>query len=124
MRLARWIFGVAAAYGIVVLLASYFGAAQISREYPPAITHVEYYYAFVSLALVFQLVFVLIAANPIRYRPLMIVSIFEKLSFFIPATILKTTSTIPPPTYAFACIDFVLGMSFTVAFVATRKRGS
>jgi hypothetical protein len=121
MKLARWIFGIAATYGILILLVSYFGARQISEQYPPAITHTEYFYGFVSLALVVQFVFVLIAINPLRYRPLMIVSILEKLAFFIPATILKLTSSIPPPTYFFACIDLFLAVMFAIAYIATNR---
>ena len=124
MKIARWIFGVAATYGILILLASYFGARQVGEQYPPAVTHVEYFYGFVSLAMVFQFVFVLIASDPFRYRPLMIVSIFEKLAFFVPATIIKLTSSIPSPTYFFACIDLFLGALFAVAYVATRNEST
>ena len=121
MRLARWIFGIAATYGVLILLASYFALGQISAQHPPAVTHVEYFYGFISLALVFQFVFALIAIDPLRYRPLMIVGVFEKLAFFVPATILKVAATIPPPTYVFACIDMFLGVLFAIAFFATRK---
>ncbi|MEP2103567.1 MAG: hypothetical protein ABJP02_15665 [Parasphingorhabdus sp.] len=85
MKTTRIIFGLAALYGIAVLLLGLFGEAQFNAAMPPAITHPEFYYGFHGVALVFQLVFVLIAIDPVRYRPLMLVAVLEKLAFFGPA---------------------------------------
>lgn len=84
MKIARIIFGLAALYGIPVLLLGFFGEGQFNAAMPPAITHPEFYYGFHGVALVFQLIFILIAIDPVRYRPLMLVAVLEKLAFFGP----------------------------------------
>ena len=67
-RFARRVFTVAGIYGLIVMVPQYFLAAQISRDTPPAITHLEYFYGFIGLAVAWQLVFLLIGRDPERYR--------------------------------------------------------
>lgn len=40
-----------------------------------ALTHPEFYYGFVGVAVLWQVVFVLLARDPFRYRPLMPITI-------------------------------------------------
>ncbi len=82
MRFARWVFLVAGVYGCLILVPGFFLEGQAGASAPPAITHPEFYYGFYGSALVWQIVFLVIASDPARYRPLMLVSVFEKLSFF------------------------------------------
>ena len=81
MRLARWLFLIAGLTGLVALLPHYVLEARINQGLPPAITHPEYYYGFVGVAAAWQVAFLLIASDPIRYRPLMLVGVLEKVSF-------------------------------------------
>ena len=122
MRTARWIFRVAGIYGLLVLLPQYFLLDRINTENPPAVTHVEYFYGFVGLALVWQVAFLLIATDPIRYRWFMLIAIFEKLSFAIPAAILFAQTRITPGVFAFGMIDLTLAICFSVAFALTKQR--
>jgi hypothetical protein len=78
MRIARWIFAVAGIYGLLVLLPLFFMESRINRDQPPPITHPDHFYGFVSVAVAFQFVFLVIASDPRRYRPLMLVSVVEK----------------------------------------------
>ena len=87
-RFARWVFRIAGIYGLLVILPGYFTEHAVSRDYPPAITHREYYYGFLGVTLAWQIAFLVISTNPVRYRPLMLVAIVEKLGFFIPGVIL------------------------------------
>jgi hypothetical protein len=91
MRFARWTFLIAGLYGILVLVPGFFLAAQLGEREPPPITHPEFYYGFYGSALVWQLVFFLIAGNPLKYRPLMLVSVLEKVSFFATCIVLFLT---------------------------------
>jgi hypothetical protein len=68
MKFAKMVFLVAGIYGLIVLLPSYFLKEQIGRDYPPAITHPEYYYGFVGLAVVWQILFLVLSRDPVRYR--------------------------------------------------------
>ena len=84
MKFAKYTFGVAGIYGLLILIPQYFLEEKNGADFPPAITHPEYFYGFVSVALAFQFVFLLIANNPVRYRPLMLLSaLLEKFPFVI-----------------------------------------
>ena len=120
MRFAQWVFRIAGVYGLIVILAGYFSAPQVSRDYPPAITHYEYYFGFFGVALAWQFAFLVIARDPARYRPLMPVALLEKLSFFIPSMILWSRGQLPPPTGVLACIDMTLGVLFAIAWIRTK----
>jgi hypothetical protein len=115
MRFARLVFNVAAVYGILVLAPQYFMEAQVGRDYPPPITHPEYFYGFVGLALVWQFAFLLIARDPARYRPLMPIAVLEKLAFGIPAIVLSLPGRIHVTVLAAGMIDLVLGVLFAVS---------
>jgi hypothetical protein len=117
----RWVFLVAGIYGLIVLLPQYFLESEIGTEQPPAITHPEYFYGFVGLAVVWQIVFLCIARNPVRYRLLMIPAILEKLAFAIPTLILLVQGRISGPVPIFGFIDFVLGGFFLAAYVRTPR---
>ncbi|HEX6124524.1 MAG TPA: hypothetical protein VFZ23_04055, partial [Pyrinomonadaceae bacterium] len=71
MRFARYTFAAAGTIGILVLVPLYFMLEQTGVDNPPPVTHPEFYYGFIGVALSFQIVFLIIATDPIRYRPLM-----------------------------------------------------
>jgi hypothetical protein len=45
----------------VGLTPQYFMESRVSADYPPAITHPEYYYGFLGVAIAFQVLFVIIS---------------------------------------------------------------
>ena len=77
MKAARWIYGGAGIYGLLVLFPGLFSEARLNTDWPPALTHPEFYYGFYGSALVWQLLFLMIAREPARYRALMPVTILE-----------------------------------------------
>lgn len=117
MKITRLIFALAALYGMTVLLLGLFGEEQFNAAMPPAITHPEFYYGFHGVALVFQLIFVLIAIDPVRYRPLMLVAVLEKLAFFGPALWLYSSGRLVEggPFYG-AMIDGGWALLFVLAW--------
>ena len=119
MSFPRWTFRIAGIYGLLVLPPQYLLFDRIGRDNPPAITHPEYFYGFVGLAIVWQIAFLLIANDPVRYRPLMLVGVAEKLSFGIPAIALFAQQGVSLGVAVFGCIDLVLGALFLLAWRAT-----
>jgi hypothetical protein len=122
MKFARVVFSVAAVYGLIVLLPQYFLIEKNSRDFPPAITHAEYYYGFIGVAIAWQIAFLVFAKNPVRYRPLMLPAIIEKGSFGIPAGILYMLGRLSVSLFAAGIIDLVLGLLFVVAYCPTPSR--
>jgi hypothetical protein len=116
-RFPRWTFRLAGLYGLLVLILGYFSEPSVSRQYPPAVTHLEYYYGFMGVALAFQFIFLVISTDPPRYRPVMPVCVLEKLAFFVPVTVLLARGQVPPPTVVLACVDMTLGVLFLVAWL-------
>lgn len=120
-RLASWIYGIAGITGILVLAPQYFLEQQVNRDFPPAITHPEYFYGFVGLALVWQFAFLLISRDPVRYRPLMPITWLEKLSFGGAAVVLMQMGRVPTVIFAMGLIDLTLGALFMLAWLKTPK---
>ncbi len=77
----RRLFWVAGIFGVLVLAPQYFMEGRIGTSYPPAITHAEYFYGFVGVGLAWQIAFLIIGTDPVRFRPLIIPSALEKFSF-------------------------------------------
>ena len=121
MMAARWIYGGAGIYGLLVLFPGLFSEARFNADWPPALTHPEFYYGFYGSALVWQLLFLMIAREPARYRALMPVTILEKLAFFLPCVWLWLDGRLAMGSLFWgAMIDGVLGMLFVVAWVRTK----
>lgn len=116
---ARWVFRIAGIYGLLVIAPQYFLEAQIGLDNPPAITHPEYFYGFVGVALAWQLAFLVIGADPIRYRPLMLAAVVEKATFGIAAIALYASGRLAAPVLVFGCLDLVLGVLFILAWRRT-----
>ena len=116
MRSVRSLFYLAAAYGFVVLTPQYFLEEHFSRDNPPAITHPEFYYAFIGVALAFQIVFAIIGSDPVRYRPMMLAGVVEKFSFGIAAPLLYSAGRVQPLVLVFSTIDLLFGLAFLAAW--------
>lgn len=117
---ARRAFRWAGIYGLIVLLPQYFLEGQIGRDFPPAITHPEHFYGFIGVALAWQFAFLTIARDPVRFRPLMLPAILEKLSFGIAAIVLFAMGRIPLLVLAPALVDLGLATAFAAAYRSTR----
>jgi hypothetical protein len=122
MKFAKTVFRVAAIWGVLVITPLYFMFDLIGRQDPPPITHPAFFYAFVGLALAWQIAFFFIATDPIRYRPLMIPSMFEKFSYAAAVIILVWQSRTSRSDLVFAGTDLLLGVLFVVAYLKTPTR--
>lgn len=116
---ARRVFLIASIYGLLVLLPQYFLESTTSRDFPPAITHVEYYYGFIGVAVAWQVAFFVISRDPIRYRPLMLPAVLGKASWAIATTVLFANGSLSGQMFGAGMLDLTLGVLFAVAFVRT-----
>jgi hypothetical protein len=117
MKFARRLFNIAGIYGLLVLVPQYFMEAKNGRDYPPPINHPEYYYGFVGVAVAWQVLFLILARDPKRYRLMIIPAILEKLGFAIAAFILYAQQRLGTTMLFAAAIDLLLGVLFIVAYV-------
>ncbi|HYR29667.1 MAG TPA: hypothetical protein VEU30_14460 [Thermoanaerobaculia bacterium] len=112
MRFAKWVFLLAAIYGVLALLPQYFVKPSADRP--------DFFYGFIGIAIAWQLAFFVIASDVTRYRPLMLVAVLEKWSFGIPAVILYSQGRIPQQMLLAGIGDLVLSVLF---FIAWRRTG-
>lgn len=119
MKFAKLVFLIAGIYGLIVLLPQYFLEAKTGRDFPPPITHPEFYYGFIGVTVAWQILFLVLSTNPGRYRPMMIPAILEK-AVFVPAVIfLVFQHRVSPVMLAPTSIDLILGVLFVIAYIKT-----
>jgi hypothetical protein len=119
MKFAKVVFWIAAIWGVLVITPLYFLFDTIGRQDPPAITHPGFYYGFAGCGLAWQFAFMVIAGDPLRFRSMMIPSVFEKFSFAVAQTVLYLQHRLHTSDLALGGIDGLLGILFLVAFVRT-----
>jgi len=124
MKFARWSFLIAGIWGILVLTPLYFLEKTTGIDHPPAITHPEFYYGFVGVALAWQVLFLTIARDPERFRPAMPAATIEKFSFVIATYALYALGRVDSTMVAAASADLVLGTLFVVSFFKTGPNAS
>lgn len=120
MKFAKIVFWCAGIWGVLVLTPLYFMFDRIGRQYPPAITHPDFYYGFVGVALAWQVAFMIIASDPARFRPLMIPSLLEKVSYCAALFILYLQRRLEATQLLFGATDGVFAILFAIALVKTR----
>jgi hypothetical protein len=117
MKFTKVVFTIAGIYGLLVLTPGYFLEARIGTDYPPPITHPEYYYGFIGLALAWQILFLILATDPVRFRPMIIPSILEKVSYGTAVIVLFLQHRMALPTFALSMLDWVFVVLFAVAYL-------
>ncbi len=116
MRFARLVFRLAGIYGLLLLLPQFFLEEQIGHDYPPAITHPEYFYGFVGVVTAWQMAYLVIGQDPARHRPLMPVAVLAKCSFFVTALVLFAQQRLAAVILGFAVVELLLAALFLVAW--------
>jgi len=115
MKTVRIIFAAAAVWGFLAVVPGLFDEAG---------PRPEFYYGFLGLALVFQLIFVMIALDPGRFAPLIPIAILEKLAFFLPVSLLYAQGRVAAgPVLVGAIADGLLMLLFALAWILSRKAG-
>jgi hypothetical protein len=117
MTIVRWIFWAAAIFGIAVIAPLYFLEGWMSANFPPPIARPENYYGFVGVTLASQFLYVLIALDPVRFRPVILVGMAGKLSFVGACTTLYLQGRIALPVFAMSLFDLVWVVLFALAWV-------
>jgi hypothetical protein len=120
MRFARWVFGISGVLGILMVAPAYFLEVKLGQDYPPPINHPEYFYGFVGVTLAWQILFVIIATDPIRLRPAMPAAVCEKLFFVLAVPVLYWQGRVPVIWLGAVAFDGTWMVLFAVAYWVTR----
>lgn len=114
MHIAKWVFRIAGIYGIVMLVPAYF----MERTFTDSM-HPEFYYGFLGVGLAFQVLFLMLATDPGRYRPMMLPSILEKVSYGAATFWLYFVQRADSTVLLGGCVDWLFVGLFTWAYLAT-----
>ena len=120
MKFARIVFRVAGIYGLLVLVPQFFLEGKIGRDTPPPITHPEFFYGFICVAVAWQVLFLVLSTDPVRYRPMMIPAMLEKIGFPIAVVVLYLQNRLAPTIFAPAGADLILLVLFILSYRKTR----
>ena len=121
MKFAKTVFFVAGIYGLLILTPIYFMENKIGRDTPPAITHPEYFYGFVGVGLAWQVLFLVLSTDPVRYRAMILPSILEKISYGIALAVLYSQHRLPLSVLAIGSGDWIFAFLFLTAYFTTRS---
>jgi hypothetical protein len=119
MRFARLVFRIAGIWGLLIVTPLYFLYDTVGQQYPPPVTHPDFYYGFIGVTLAWQVAFLLIGSDPVRFRPLMPVAMLEKFGYLATLTTLYALGRIALGQLAVVIPDATLGVLFVVAFMKT-----
>ena len=119
MKFAKIVFWTAGIWGFLVLTPLYFMFDVIGRQDPPPITHPGFYYGFISVGLAFQVVFLFIARDPVRLRPMMIPAVIEKFGYGASLLVLYLQRRLHPSDLVLGGVDVLFGILFLAAFFRT-----
>ena len=122
MKFAGLVYRVAGIYGLIVLVPQFFLEAKTGRDFPPAITHPEFYYGFVGVAVAWQVLFLILSRDPVRYRAMMIPAFLEKAAFGVAVVILFLQGRISPVILGAGILDLIFGALFILAYAKTAAK--
>ncbi len=121
MKFAKYVFLAAGIYGLLVTFPLYFMEAKLSADYPPSLNHPEYYYSFIGVTVVWQILFLFISRDPLRYRPVMIFCPLEKLSLVPTFLVLSPRGLFPRAWIPLMTIDLAFGVLFFISYLKTHQ---
>jgi hypothetical protein len=121
VRFARWVFLLAGIIGLIEVTPLLFMENLIGLRQPPTITHPEFYYGFVVIVLVWQIAFLIIARDPVRYQPLMPALFLEKLLYPIVVCTLYAQGRVDAQSLPAPVLDLMWLTLFVVVWVKLRN---
>lgn len=121
MRFAKWVFWLAGISGLIMIIPPFFLEEQFGRDHPPPINHPELYYGFFGVTLSWQVMFMVIGSDPVRFRLAMLPALLEKASFAVAISVLYALERVTMTWVGFAAMDATWLILFMIAFLLTPK---
>ena len=115
MKFARWIFLIAGALGLLSTVPLVFAEKTLGVEKP------EFFYGFVFLNLCWQILYLVLSSDVIRFRPIMIPAFLAKASGTSALTWLYLLGRVSVQWVAIGAVDGVFAALFLAAYLATGR---
>jgi hypothetical protein len=124
MMFAKRVFQVAGLYGLVVVALGYATFLWGADDWAVTTNHPEFVHGFFVATFAWQIAFLLIATDPVRYRLLMLAAMIEKFPYTAAVLALYASGEIDLLILAFGLIDGVFGLLFGVSYALTDGEAS
>ena len=121
MKLAKWIFLIAGTLGLLVTIPLAFTEKVMELIMPPRVNHPEFFYGFVFLNMCWQVLYVFLSTDPVRYRPIMIPAFLAKASGTVVLTWLYLQGQVSSQWITAATVDGIFAVLFLIAFWAAGR---
>lgn len=119
MMFAKRVFQVAGAWGIALIAFAYGAYFLGGEEWTVYTSHPQYVHGFFLVTLAWQVAFLIIATDPVRYRLMMLAAMLEKFPFTLATLVLYAAGDVPVTVLAAGLIDGVFGVLFSIAYIVT-----
>ena len=106
---------------MIEVVPLYFYEATLGRTQPPPITHPDFYYGFVGIALAWQIAFLIIARDPLRYLSLMPAVSLEKALYPAAVFVLYAQGRVAAQMLGGASLDVVWLVLFVTVWLKLRQ---
>ncbi len=116
---ARIVFIAAGVWGIAVLTPIYFLVDVTGRQYARPAEYPHFFYGFLSVAMAWQIAFLIIGSSLTRFRLLMIPAILEKLGWVAGLAVLHGQGRVSAADAQALWPDLLIGLLFIAAFART-----
>jgi len=124
MRFAKISFTVAGWWGIAQIIPLFFLLNEVGQRSPPLVTHPEFYFGFLVVALAWQFAFLVISRDPVRFRPIMVPGVIEKFGFALACLALYLRRELSVRDASWATIDFLFGVAFVISYLMCGSSGA
>jgi hypothetical protein len=118
MKFVRIVFISAGIWGIVVLVPLYWLVDLTGYRYALP-NQPEFFYGFLSVAMAWQIAFLVIGSNPTRLRPLMVPAIIEKIGYVLTVVMMHSGERLLSRDILVVVPDLLLGILFILALAET-----
>jgi len=115
MKFARWIFLIAGILGLLSAVPLAFSERAMSVKQP------EFFYGFVFLNICWQIVYLVLSSDVIRFRPMMIPAFLAKASGTAALTWLYLLGRVSVQWVAIGAVDGVFAALFLAAYLAAGR---
>jgi len=116
MKTAKWIFLIAGIYGLISTIPLLFAEKTMGVRQP------EFFYGFVFLNICWQIGYLFLASNPVRYRLIMIPAFLAKASGAIALPWLYLLDRVSGQWVVIGAVDGVFAILFLIAFWSTLNK--
>ena len=121
MIFAKRVFQIAGLYGLIIIALGYGAYLYEGNEFLLNNPRAEYVHGFFLVTFAWQIAFLIIATDPLRYRMLMLAAMLEKLPFTLAILLLFARGNVGITMLTFGLIDGVLGLLFCIAYMLTER---